>query len=197
MAAIELPEGGEVEVLGLTTDTLNRLSSRELRARIGYLIGDSSLLPIYNGLMNVMLPALYHHPERSFSNVSRSARALLEELDCRFDIQLLPHHMSSFQQRQVQLARALILEPDVLYMEDPFYDLTVDDRRVFVEKLLKMQDRVHSKCIILTTDCMEFVSQYVDRVIFVGSQLVEVFPDWKTFCVSRHSEIEQYLEAKL
>jgi phospholipid/cholesterol/gamma-HCH transport system ATP-binding protein len=197
MVALESPSEGTVEVMGLATDALDRQASKTLRARIGYLIGDSTLLPIYNGLMNVMLPALYHHPERSFSAVSKPARTLLEELDCKFDVRSLPHLMSSFQQRQIQLARALILEPDILCMEEPFYDLSADDKRIFAEKLLKMRDKVHSKCIILTTDYLEFVSQFVDRIVFVGSQRVEVFPGWREFCVSRHSEIESYLEANL
>jgi polar amino acid transport system ATP-binding protein len=195
MAAIENPEKGEVEVMGLSTHVIDRLSYKELRTRIGYVIGDSSLLPIYNGLMNVMLPALYHYPERSFSTVSRFARTLLEELDCNFDIQLMPHQMSSFQQRQIQLARALILEPDIVCMEEPFYDLASDERRTFAQKVLKMQGRVHSKCIILTTNYLDFVKQYVDRFIFVGSGSVEVFPGWDAFSSSPNPEVERYLDA--
>jgi ABC-type transporter Mla maintaining outer membrane lipid asymmetry ATPase subunit MlaF len=197
MAAIEYPEQGEVVVMGLETRDLDRVAYKELRARIGYVIGDSTLLSIHSGLVNVMLPALYHHPEKTFSTVSMYARTLLKELECDFDAQLMPHNMTSFQQRQIQLARALILEPDILFMEDPFYELAIDDKRAFAQNIIKMRGRVHSNCVILTTDYLDFVKRYVDRLIFVGSCSVEVFPDWEQFSASRKPEIERYLDANL
>lgn len=197
MAALEMPAKGAVEIMGLPAATLGRAEFRKLRSRIGYLIGDSSLLPIHNGLINVMLPALYHRRDTTFREVSRTARGLLEEMGCDFNILALPHYLGTFQQRLIQLARALILEPDILYLEEPFHDLAVEDRRSFSEILLKMRSRVHSGSIILSTDSLEVVSRLGGRIVFVDPGFVEVFPDWRSLCKSQRPEIAHYLEEHL
>lgn len=193
MAAIEVPEQGEVEVLGTSTSLRSRSDYKELRSRLGYVIGDSSLLPIYNGLMNVMLPALYHHRGRTFKAVSKDARVLLEELGCVFDIQMLPHAMSRVQQTLLQLARTLILVPEILYIEEPFHQMTTDERRMFSEKLMSVRDRIHSKCIIIATDYLGFVRQYADRILFVDADCVETFDSWEAFSATRNPSIVRYL----
>lgn len=193
MAAVELPDQGEVELLGISSEVKGPAEYKELRARLGYMIGDGSLLPIYNGLINVMLPALYHQRNRSFREVSQDARALLDELGCSFDIQMLPHAMSRFQQSQVQLARALILTPEILYIEEPFHRMTTDDRHLFSEKMMSARDRIHTRCIIISTDYLGFAQRYADRILFIDSESVEIFDDWETFSNSRIPAVVQYL----
>lgn len=193
MAAIDLPDQGKVEVFGSSSEVRGRSKYKQLRSRLGYVIGDSSLLPNYNGLMNVMLPALYHYRSRTFKAVSQDARGLIEELGCDFDIQMLPHAMSRFQQTLLQLARVLILGPEILYIEEPFHQMTTDDRRLFSEKLMSVRDRIHSKCIIIATDYLGFVRKHADRILFVDAGCVEVFDGWDVFASSRTPAIVRYL----
>lgn len=197
MAALELPPEGEVEIMGSAAAKLDRLAFKELRSRIGYLIGGGSLLPIYNGLTNVMLPALYHCRKQSFRGVSNAARSLLAELGCEADALAMPHEMSALRQRQVQLARALMLFPDILCLEDPFHGLTADDRRSFGEHLLNVQHKIQTGCIVLETEYLEFVRKAAARIVFLGSRFVEEFPGWEAFVAARNPELTQYREKRL
>ena len=193
MAAVDRAAQGTLELFGDADPLRGRVHYKQLRSRLGYMIGESSLLPIYNGLINVMLPALYHQRSRSFKHVSRDARALLDELGCSFDTQILPHAMSRFQQSLIELARVLMLAPEILYIEEPFSHLTTDDRRLFSEKLMAVRDRIHSKCIIMSTDYLGFIRQHADQVLFVDGACVEVFNHWEAFSSSRIPPVAQYL----
>ena len=60
LAGIFKPTAGKVEVFGNLTSELNQHQWQKLRSQIGYLSGMAPLQSTQHGLMNVMLPALYH-----------------------------------------------------------------------------------------------------------------------------------------
>lgn len=97
------------------------------RSQIGYLSGVSPLLSVQHGLMNVMLPMLYHR-KLSFREAADKARKLIAELNCDFEPTTFPAMLNSFQRSQLALARALILEPTLLFLDVPFHDLGAKQR---------------------------------------------------------------------
>jgi ABC-type methionine transport system ATPase subunit len=60
LAGISIANQGKVEIFEQLTSDLDKLSMRKLRSQIGYLSGTAPLLSVQHGLMNVMLPLLYH-----------------------------------------------------------------------------------------------------------------------------------------
>lgn len=128
LAGISKPVQGHIEILGQVVSEFDQQAWQKLRCKIGYLSGASPLLSVQPALMNVMLPVLYH-VDLPFRETADKARALLAELGCHFEPTTYPALLSSFQRLQLALARALILDPQILIFDVPFNNLGAGDRQ--------------------------------------------------------------------
>nr|WP_051148047.1 ATP-binding cassette domain-containing protein [Pseudomonas resinovorans] len=122
------PSEGEVLVDGLSIGSLSAEHLRELRARrIGMVFQNFGLLPHRNVRDNVALPLeLRGEPEAvRYAAALRQLQAVgLDGWGERY-----PHELSGGMQQRVGLARALVTDPDILLMDEPFSALDPTIRR--------------------------------------------------------------------
>ena len=144
------------------TSDLDQTSWQQLRTKIGYISGGALLLSVQHGLMNVMLPALYHQ-QLSFREVADKARALLGKLGCDFELTTFPALLNSLQRSRIALARALILEPSLLFLDVPFHDLGANERETMGE-LLASQIPHRSICMIGGLQSPQFLEQHANQI---------------------------------
>jgi len=191
LAGISKPRGGQVEILGQQISQLDQQAWQSFRTQIGYLSGMSPLLSAQHALMNVMLPMLYHL-DLSFHQTADKARALLAELDCHFDAKMFPAQLSIFQQAQVALARALILQPKLLVLDLPFNDLGAKERCEMAELLCKYkQNRV--MCMIGGLQYPPFLQKHANQIVFISKHKIISFAGWQAFVESDDSEVQTLL----
>ncbi len=191
LAGIFKPETGKVEIFGKTTSDLNRHQWRKLRSEIGYLSGMTPLQSTQHGLMNVMLPALYH-ANLSFQETSGRARALLTELNCQFEFTTYPAQLDSFQKAQLTLARALILDPALLILDVPFNDLGAKERENMGD-LLGLSRQQRTICMIGGLQHPHFLETYADQIIFISEHKIINFNDWTSFTHSENPDVQELL----
>jgi NitT/TauT family transport system ATP-binding protein len=105
--------------------------------RISYVHQDpyATLAPWFTCERNILLVREYHHMDiekgRSF------LKKLIEELDINFSLTQYPFMLSGGQRQLVTLLRALILEPDILLMDEPFSALDIKKRNAVIKFLTK------------------------------------------------------------
>ncbi|HIF54701.1 MAG: ATP-binding cassette domain-containing protein [Methylococcales bacterium] len=191
LAGIYRPLAGEVDVLGQTISALNLLQWRKLRSQIGYLSGTASLQSTQHGLMNVMLPALYH-AKRPFQETLDKAQALLRELNCEFEFTAFPAQLSSFQKSQLALARALILDPALLIMDVPFNDLGAKEREK-MGRLLGKYPQHRAVCMIGGLQYIHFLEQHADQIIFISEHKIITFNGWRSFTQTEDPDVQDLL----
>ncbi len=191
LAGITPPSQGSVEVLGQITSDLDQIAWQQLRTKIGYISGGALLLSVQHGLMNVMLPALYHQ-QWSFREVADKARALLDELGCDFELTTFPALLNSLQRSRVALARALILDPSLLFLDVPFHDLGANERETMGE-LLADQIPYRSICMIGGLQSPQFLEQHANQIIYISEQKVIHFNSWKSFSQTEDQDVHGLL----
>ena len=191
LAGISKPERGTVKVLGQEVYELDQLAWRKFRCQIGYFSGSSSLLSTQHGLMNVMLPLLYHL-DLPFRETADKARALLTELDCHFEPTTLPPLLNSFQRAQIALARALILDPSVLVLDVPFNDLGAKEREKMGGLLGKYKEN-RIVCMIGGLQYPKFLEQHANQIIFISEHKIINFNGWRSFMQAEDSDVQELL----
>lgn len=173
--ALVRPTGGRVLVDGVDVASADVLG---LRRRIGYVIQESGLFPHMSIQRNVLMPLEVAGEPRGVEWRSKAAEAVMrvgleEDVLDRF-----PWQLSGGQRQRVGVARALITEPKVLLMDEPFGaldPLTRAEMQRMVKELLKA-GKVTT--LIVTHDLQEalFVA---DRVVLMqeGAVLANVRSD--------------------
>jgi NitT/TauT family transport system ATP-binding protein len=99
----------------------------------------------------------------------KAARQLLERMRLGDRLEALPHQLSEGMKQRVNLARALLIEPDILLLDEPFSSLDVQTRRELQRDLLELW-RSRSMTIIHVSHNLEDVAAMADRVLVLSSR---------------------------
>ena len=131
---------------------------------IGFVFQSPNLLEWLRVIDNVLLPVTLHH--RPTAQERGRAQQLLEQLGLAAHAQKYPRQLSGGQQSRVALARALILAPTLLLLDEPFAALDAITREELQRDLLQMARGSGTTVLFVTHDIAEavFLADRVDVV---------------------------------
>jgi NitT/TauT family transport system ATP-binding protein len=149
------PTSGSVKILG------GEASAARARRDIGFVFQDAALLPWRTALENVALPL-----EVGGKNEKRSRRTpkeLLELVGLAGWEKALPHELSGGMRQRVSIARALVNDPKLLLMDEPFGALDEITRDRLNEELLNIWEETDTTILFVTHSIYEaaFLGQKV------------------------------------
>jgi D-methionine transport system ATP-binding protein len=129
---MDLPTVGSVLVDGVATAALDYEGLRNHRVRTGYVFEDQGLLANQPLFENVALPLRYHHGAKLHEeDVQLRVRALLTELDIEAFAPFPPARVNPSARKRALLARALVLSPRLLLIDEPQAYLLPSEQEVF------------------------------------------------------------------
>jgi len=153
------PDSGSISIDGV--DVSNG-KPEELRRKIGYVMQNIGLFPHFTIAENIaVVPKLLHWaPEKT----SKRTQELLEKfrLPEKY-LQLFPHELSGGQQQRVGLIRALITDPAVLLMDEPFGALD-NVTRSGIQEEFKALEEFKRKTIVMVTHDVQEAFELGDRI---------------------------------
>lgn len=147
---------------------------------IAYLNYNSTLLSVLSGIENVKLPALYHQLGTK-AQIDVQAQDLLDEL--KYDganHTVLPAFMTMLQRRHLLIARALMLKPQMLFIENPFADLELEEAAILGEYLATLVKNKHITLVTSNAN-LDFVEHYAEQIIYATEQDFHFFNQWQSF----------------
>jgi len=137
---------------------------------LGFVFQSPTLLEWHRVLDNVLLPVSLQH--RPTGEEIDKAQQLLAQLGLSSHARHYPRQLSGGQQSRVALARALILEPSLLLMDEPFAALDAITREELQDDLLQMCRSRRTTVLFVTHDIAEAV-YLADRVaVMDGGRIV-------------------------
>jgi len=141
-------------VLGQTPESL--------RLGIGYVLQNTGLFPHYTVSENIaIVPQLLKWDKK---RIEKRVSELLEKLHLSNEyLNVYPHELSGGQQQRVGLARALVADPPVLLMDEPFGALD-NVTRAKIHAEFKALDELKSKTIIMVTHDVQEAFELGDRI---------------------------------
>lgn len=171
LGTLSTPERGSLEIDG--TDVLH-LGSRELSAfrnrRIGFVFQFHHLLPEFNALENVMIPAFI--AGRTDKDARQEAARLLEEMGLKERTDHKPSELSGGEQQRVAIARALVNAPAIVFADEPSGNLDTRTKAEIHQLFFDLRDRYGQTIVIVTHD--PALAGMCDRSLFMrDGQFVE------------------------
>jgi len=112
------PERGHVELLGRDLATLDERRMDELRKQIGVLFQSGALFNSMTVGENVALP-LREHTELDDDTIDIIVKIKLELVGLRQAVDLMPSEISGGMKKRAGLARAIVLDPQILFYDEP------------------------------------------------------------------------------
>lgn len=157
------PTAGEVTVLGDdVTHLRDHHRTRLRRERIGFVFQDLSLIDGMTVLENVTLPLVPLGGARPDDR--ERARKLLERFGLKAQIEARAERLSGGQRQRAAIARALILSPRVLLLDEPTAHLDSENAREVVDLLSELRDE-GTTIVAATHDPRLARDERVDRAI--------------------------------
>ena len=164
VGALESPTAGAVAVGGVRYDGQDDQGLTRLRRdHIGFVFQFFNLLPSLTAEENVLLPALI--ARRGDAAVRARARALLESVGLGDRATHTPGELSGGQQQRVSIARALLLEPELVLADEPTGNLDTRSGRE-VLRVLRRLNRSEGRTILMVTHDVS-AAAVADRVVFL------------------------------
>ena len=168
LGTLSTPDAGSLEIDG--TDVLH-LGSRDLSAfrnrKIGFVFQFHHLLPEFNALENVMIPAFI--AGRTDKDAKAAATMLLQEMGLGERMDHKPSELSGGEQQRVAIARALVNEPAILFADEPSGNLDSKTKAEIHQLFFDLRER-HGQTIVIVTHDPELAAM-CDRSLFMRDGL--------------------------
>ncbi|MGW5143965.1 ABC transporter ATP-binding protein [Nocardia beijingensis] len=165
VAALQRPTSGTVRVRGQDIVGLSPRKLRPIRRRFGFVFQDpaSSLNPRLTVGECVAEPLLVHKAG-SAAEIRARVRRLLDDVRLPAGAERrYPHELSGGQRQRASLARALILDPDLLVADEPTSALDVSVQASVLELFGELQRECGWACLFISHD-LAVVDQLADRI---------------------------------
>jgi NitT/TauT family transport system ATP-binding protein len=141
---------------------------------IGWLAQDDGLLPWLNVARNVGLPGRVGH--RRASVTPKTVAAILAEVGLADSAGRYPHELSGGMRQRAALARALVAEPELLFLDEPFASLDEITRERLGDLLLTVRAARRPTTLLVTHSVVEAV-RLADRVLVFSPRPARVVAD--------------------
>lgn len=163
--------GGTIKVEGQDIMSLGQKELIDLRRRkMGMVFQSFGLLPHRTVLENVAFPLEMRGQERH----TRRERALevIELVGLAGREDYFPRELSGGQQQRVGIARSLVIEPDIWFLDEPFSALDPLIRREMQDEFLRLQGILGKTVVFITHDFDEAL-RLADRIAIMKDGAVE------------------------
>lgn len=153
------PDAGLVLING---EAITNQDPDMLRKGIGYVMQNIGLFPHYTIAENIALvPKLLKWDKEKIKNRTQELIQKLHLPDST--LAMFPHELSGGQQQRVGLARALVTDPSLLLMDEPFGALD-NVTRASIQKEFKALEELKRKTIVMVTHDVQEAFELADRI---------------------------------
>lgn len=188
------PQQGTIDVFGESIASLSGERLRQTRQRMGVLFQQGALFTDLNVFENVAFP-LREHTQVSESQITERVLDKLEAVGLRTAAHLQIAEISGGMARRVALARAVVLEPELLLYDEPFAGLDPISLGVTAQLIRNLTDRLQCASVLITHDVAESFA-IADQVYMVGQGKLIASGTPQQLSDSQDAFVRQFLDGE-
>jgi len=156
------PDSGEVCLFGTRIDRMREEAMLPVRRRTGFVFQGAALFDSLSVFENVAFP-LREHTTLSLAEITDRVHRFLALVGLGGSDDLLPAELSGGMRKRVGIARALVMEPEVVFFDEPTAGLDPTNARLVAELIAELRTGVCDTAIVVTHD-IEFADLVADQM---------------------------------
>lgn len=188
---LKQPDGGEILLNGQRLAEMSERERRQIDSRLGVLFQNGALFTSLSVLENVMAP-LREHIDMPVSLMEEIAgmKIGLAGLDPSA-ADRFPSELSGGMRKRAALARALALDPEILFLDEPTAGLDPIGAAAFDNLILELSQALGLTVVMITHD-LDSLYSICDRVAVLADKRVEAVAPIRDLLNNPHPWIKEY-----
>jgi phospholipid/cholesterol/gamma-HCH transport system ATP-binding protein len=186
---------GSIEVLGTDLAAVNDDERRAIERRWGVLFQQGALFSSLTALQNVQFP-IREYLNLSPRLIEEIALAKLEMVGLNADVRgKYPSELSGGMVKRVALARALALDPDIVFLDEPTSGLDPIGAAEF-DALIRTLQRTLGLSVFMVTHDLDSLHTVCDRIAVLSEGRIIATGPIETMLASEHPWLKSYFRGK-
>ena len=171
LGTLDTPDQGELFIDDVNPFTLSRKQLSAFRnTSIGFIFQFHQLLPEFNAIENIILPALIKGESKE--DAKKEGMKLLSILGLEDRYNHKPSELSGGEQQRIAVARSLINKPKVVFADEPSGNLDSQNSSELHQMFFDLRDEFNQTFVIVTHN--ESLAEMTDRKLTMSDGLIVV-----------------------
>lgn len=190
---LQRPDSGSIRLLGIDLQGVDEEQAQLLRPRLGVMFQKGGLFGELNVLENVGLPLREHTAlDEAAIDAIAAMKITLAGLAPESGLQY-PSELSGGMLKRASLARAIALDPELLFLDEPTAGLDPASATGVDELVLKLRDLFGLTVVMITHD-LDLLWQVTDRVAVLGDGVVQAIGSMRELSRLAHPAVRAFFD---
>lgn len=195
MLGLVEPDSGEVLINGKDINRIGKKELSDIRMQFGVLFQNSALFDSMNVFDNVALP-LRERTTLSESKIAEIVNDKLELMDVKGTNEKYPAQISGGMKKRVGLARALVLNPKIVFFDEPTTGLDVAKSNEIYRVFFRSQAKLGYSSVIVSHDVPK-IFKLADYVALLAEGVIQENLTPEEFQMSTNPVVRDYVKATM
>ena len=192
LVGLERPTSGEVRIGGVNTAAISEREMDAIRKKMGMSFQGSALFGSMTVGENVALP-LREHTDLQDSTIQIMVRIKLGQVGLGKFEDFMPSELSGGMKKRAAVARALAMDPEILFFDEPSAGLDPIIAAGLDELILNLK-KAYAMTIVVVTHELASAFLIADRMVYVDRGHIVALGTKEEFAASTHPRVRQFLD---
>ena len=172
LAGLITPTSGSITFEDKEIHSMNHKQNEAFRERASFMFQDSALWANQDIYHNLELPLLLHFPDMSAAERKDRIKKMTERVEFHKPLIIRPAALSIGEQKKISFARALICEPEILFLDEPTESIDEKTEELFISILKDFIEQ--NKTVIYVSHDNYLINSFLcDKIYFEDGEIKE------------------------